>query len=644
MQGLWRSQLVRAERGSGVLGRLVRRVSSWVLHTIVAVLAIIGLLAIVFVTLVVRAGPGLVEFEAVDRATRLTSLAVRSEVAAADGSPLAVFHGAEERVLVRYADVPVALVHAVVAIEDRHFFTHPGVDTVALARAAVRNAQAGGVVEGGSSITQQLVKNRIVGVERTLPRKAREAALALILESRMEKRAILTEYLNTVYFGADAYGVGVAAERYFAKPVQELSVPEAALLAGLIAEPSRANPFRSPEHARARRDAVLRAMVDEGHLTREAAALASAAPLPTEPTYRRPAGGAAYFVEEVRRRLLDDPRLGDDRSERTGRLLEGGLRIHTTLDPAVQTAADRAVATQVPPSPFTAALAAVDPATGAVRALVGGPAFEASPFNLATQARRQAGSAFKAVVLVAALEAGRSPDDPVDGTAPCVLRDPGTGQPWQVDNYDGVAGGIVPLREALARSLNCAFARVALEVGPERVADAARRLGVRSPLQAVPSIALGTSPVSPLDMASAFATLAAGGVRRDPVLVTRVENRAGRVLVEHERGGERAVDPNVARVATAVLQEVITSPVGTGRRADIGRPAAGKTGTSQEWRDAWFVGFTPHLAAAVWMGSPTGEVPMRGVAGVDVTGGTFPAQVWAAFMRAALERVPPQPL
>ena len=566
----------------------------------------------------------------------LAPLPARSVVLAADGSTLAVLYD-QNRALVPLAEVPKVLVDAVIATEDKNFYEHQGLDVRAMGRAAVANAKEGEVAQGGSTITQQLVKNTMLDSDRTVARKLAEVQLALKLEDSLGKDGILERYLNTVYFGQSTYGVRAAAERYFGKPLGQLSLPEAALLAGLIASPESFDPFSDPDAARARRGHVLRRMTAEKAITPAEADAANAAPLPVTPHSIEPAP-LGYFVEEVKRQLLRDERLGRTQQARYDALFRGGLTIRTTLDPVAQRAAEGAVAAQLPASPFSAALVAIDARTGGVRAMVGGPGLDQLRFNLATQGGRQAGSTFKVVTLAAALEAGHSPEDLVDGTAPCTLPLPRQ-EPWTVDNYEEGSGTVATLREATVKSLNCAYARTALAIGPGRIADMAQRLGVGRRMSAVPSITLGTQEVSPLEMATIFATLAADGVRTDPYFVTEVADASGKVLLRADPQPRRVLEPQIARTVTSVLEGVIAG--GTGQAAAIGRPAAGKTGTSQEWRDAWFAGYTPALSAAVWMGSPAGQISMIGVGGRNVTGGSYPARIWSAFMSGALASTPP---
>ena len=569
----------------------------------------------------------------------LRPLAQRSEIVAADGSLLSALYE-EDRIPVPLSAVPKVLVDAVVAVEDSAFYEHEGVSVRGLVRAAKRNAMSGAVEEGGSTITQQVVKNSILNADRSYDRKVREAVLAFRMEHELTKDEILETYLNTVYFGQGAYGVRAATTRYFGKPLEQLTLPEAALLAGMISSPQRFDPFDHADAAVARRQHVLGRMVKAGRIDQAAADEAGKAPLPTTIVRDDPQPND-HFTEEVRRQLLADPRLGATQEERSALVFRGGIRVETTLDPAVQAAAEQAVRDKLPQSPFTAALVAIDPGTGDVRALVGGPNFAEAKYNLATQGARQAGSSFKTIALAAWLASGRSPEDLVDATAPCQFPTPGAPEPvWNVDNYDGGSGQVLvtTLREATVKSSNCAYARVALTLGPDKLVEMARKLGIAKDMPVVPSIVLGSAEVSPLEMASVYATLAADGIRRPPVFIRRVLGPDGGVLFENAPAEERVLEPPVARSITDVLRNVVER--GTGRRAAIGRPVAGKTGTAQEWRDAWFAGYTPQLATAVWMGSPRGQESMVNVGGINVTGGSYPSQIWSQFMAAAMAPMP----
>jgi penicillin-binding protein 1A len=571
----------------------------------------------------------------------LPALAQRSELFAADGSSLGIVHADHgNRVVVPLDAVPKVLVDAVLATEDADFWNHDGIDMSGVARAAKRNIAVGGVAQGGSTITQQLAKSTLPSPKRDLRRKATEAILALRLEDQLGKRGVLERYLNTIYFGHGAYGVAAAAEAYFGRPLAELTVDQAALLAGLIRGPNLYDPLIKPDAARARRSTVLGQMVTQGFLTPADAELASAAPIPTE--VQRPAPAVGWVADAARAELLNDSRLGDTRKARAAALTSGGLRVHTTVDPGLQREAEAAVSGGVPRgTDLTAALASVDPATGAVRALVGGTDYTARQFNAATDgAGRQTGSAFKVFTLVAALQAGHVSSEAVDGNSPCPIPNPGgKPNPWLPDNYEGEAFGQLSLVDATVHSSNCAYARLASSVGVARVADVAAEMGITAPLQKVPSMTLGTNTVPPLQMAAAYATLAADGVARTPHVVERVERADGSVVFANDGGPRQVLDPQVARVASAVLSEVVAR--GTGRAATLDdRPVAGKTGTAQNHQDAWFVGYTPQLATAVWMGDVNGERPMLNIGGINVTGGSYPARIWREFMMAAHGALP----
>ncbi|MDP9442299.1 MAG: PBP1A family penicillin-binding protein, partial [Actinomycetota bacterium] len=571
----------------------------------------------------------------------LPVLSERSELFAADGSSLGVVQADDgNRVSVPLDQVPKVVVDAVIATEDARFWVHDGVDLSGVARAARRNVAAGDIEQGGSTITQQLAKSTLEAPKRDLRRKLTEAVLAVRLDDQLEKRAILERYLNTIYFGEGAYGVATAAETYFGRPLADVTVDQAALLAGLIRGPSLYNPLTDPDSARGRRRTVLDRMVGEGYLTVAEADAAHAAPLPMELHHRTPAVG--YVADAVQAELLADPRLGDTPEARARLLASGGLRVHTTVDPRLQDEAQQAVTGGLPAGKrLTAALASVEPATGAVRAVVGGPDYGVSQFNAAVTGQgRQTGSAFKVFTLVAALRGGHVSTEQIDGSSPCEIPNPGgTPNPWRPENYEGESSGRVTITDATVHSSNCAFARLAADVGPEAVAATAAAMGVTAPLQKVPSMTLGTNSVPPLQMAAAYATLAADGVARAPHIVERVERRDGSVVVVNDQPGQRVIDEQTARLATSVLTQVVAR--GTGRAAALGeRPVAGKTGTAQNHQDAWFVGYTPQLATAVWMGDVDGEKPMLNVGGINVTGGSYPARIWRRFMAAAHKGLP----
>lgn len=569
-----------------------------------------------------------------------------SVVYAADGTALTEWHAGEDRVLVDYDDLPRYLVDAVVAIEDQRFWVHPGVDLRALVRAVQADLEAGEVVQGGSTITQQYIKNALLTPEVSLDRKMREVSLALGIEKTLTKAEIFERYVNTAYFGNGAYGIGAAARRYFGKEASALSLAESALLAGLIRRPNDLNPYEVPNAALARRQTVLAKMVELGWLTEAAADAAG-----TEPLELLPQGDAdqslyPYFTDEVRRRLLAEPALGNTPEERYETLTTGGLRIYTTLDPAAQVAAEAAIASVLPDGGPSAALVAVDPRNGFVLALVGGKDYydAADPvaqFNLATLGRRQPGSAFKPFALAAALQAGIGLDAEFEGGRVAVIRtDSGR---WRVENYNNLSYPNLTLLEATVFSVNVVYARLMNLLDPAAVVAVAQAAGITTPLEALPSLALGTQEVSVLDMASAYATFAAGGLSIDPILVTRIEDASGEVIFDAVPTIHKAMEPEVAEQVTAALTEVVRR--GTGQQAKIGRPVAGKTGTTEGQYDAWFVGYTPEISAAVWVGFPQGDRPLESPhTPFTITGGTWPAQIWARFATGALSGIPYQDL
>ncbi|MFY9588260.1 MAG: PBP1A family penicillin-binding protein [Actinomycetota bacterium] len=570
-------------------------------------------------------------------------LSLRSQIRASDGTLLATLFE-ENRVQLASTAIPKIVKDAVVAVEDARFWEHSGVDAKAIARAAITNWRRGETVQGGSTITQQLAKMMYFpDAQKTFKRKLAEARVALRLERDHSKDEILAMYLNRAYFGSSAYGIGAAAETYFRKPLAQLTVAQVALLAGVIHAPSSLNPFDQPQAALARRAYALRRMREEHMITVAQEQAAAAEPLGL--TKRRTPIGTVrdpYFVEFVKQQVLADPAYGATEAERAQTLFGGGLQIRTTLDRRLQQAAEDAVANVLNrPGDPEAGVVAIDPKTGAVRAMVGGRNFATAQYNLAYQARRQAGSAFKPFVLTAALEEGIRPETRY-GSSPTTLRyGPNNAYTWKVNNYDGRGRGFITLRQGMINSVNGVYARLVLDVGPENVVDAAHRLGISSELDPIPSIALGglRVGVSPFEMASAYSTFANLGVHMPGHGVARAVSTDGTVLFDEKKlKGTQAVDPGVAYTINDVLQDVVRK--GTGRRAQIGRPLAGKTGTTQEYHDAWFVGYTPDLVTAVWVGYRRGQVSMRNVRGITVVGGTFPSQIFKAFMTKALADVP----
>jgi penicillin-binding protein 1A len=606
-----------------------------------------GPLALLLTALLAGCGP-MVNFDPGDPAA-FVQQPQTSVLEAADGSQLAELHAEQDRREIGLDGVADVFERAVVAVEDRRFYDHHGVDGGAIVRAALANVEAGEITQGGSTITQQYVKNTITGPTVTMERKLQEAVAAWQLEDRYEKDEILERYLNTVYFGKGAYGIRAASLRFFGVEPDELDLAQATLLAGVIASPSNYDPFLHPERALARREHVLDAMVDVGHLTREQADRTAAAPLRLA-ELEEDRSPAPYVVEEVKRLVRDDPDgwygdLGASPDDRVNALFTGGYRVVTTIDPAAQSAAEAAVAEIVPEDAGpSAAVVLTDPATGAVRALVGGRDFWAeddptAKFNLATQARRQPGSSFKPIVLAAGLERGTTLDRVFPGGS-CVAFDD-LPDPWRPCNYDGTSYASMTLREATVRSVNTVYARLGMEVTPDALVGTARAMGMPEDLEAVPSISLGTEEVTPLDMAGAYGTFANAGRYAAPHLIERIERPDGEVVYRHGGDTTQVVTAATAYLVTQALSDVVER--GTGVRAQIGRPQAGKTGTTQDSVDAWFVGYTPDLVGAVWVGFPEGRVPMRPPNTPEVVeGGRWPAEIWARTASAVLADVPPR--
>jgi penicillin-binding protein 1A len=562
----------------------------------------------------------------------------RTQIFDRNGRLIDVLHREQDRIVVPLAQMAPVLRRAVVAAEDVRFYEHHGVDDRGILRAAVTNLLRGQPAQGGSTITQQLVRNAYPDLkERSIARKVREAALAAQLEGRLSKDQILERYLNLVYFGAGYYGAEAASRGYFGRRASRLDLAQAATLAGILREPETANPRDHPDQARALRDTVLDTMASAGLASAADAAKAKRRPLRVLPP-RRLGGQDPWFVDALKMELMADPRLGPTRPARERKLYEGGLQIESTLDPTVQAAADAAVRRWRPPAGPDIAVVAIDPRDGQVRAVADGRRYSAKEqFNLAVQgAGRQAGSSFKPFVLAAALADGVSPDSLWESGP--FASDDVCGSPWRVDNYEGGGGGPMSVRLATWHSVNGVYARLMARLCPRKVAEMAHRLGITSDLPVAPSIALGAAEVRPLEMASAYATLADGGVYHRPTLVSAVRYH-GRLLFQNQPVGERRIPAALAWQVTDVLKGVVSS--GTGVAASIGRPQAGKTGTNQQYKDAWFVGYTPQLTAAVWMGDPDRQTPMLDVGGIRVTGGSYPARVWHDLMLAALQGVPP---
>lgn len=566
-----------------------------------------------------------------------------------DASPapqlLAVLHTGENRIIVPSEQIPEKMKQAIVVIEDDRFYEHQGFDPVGMMRAVFSNFTEGRLVEGGSTITQQYIKNAYVSNEPSVNRKLKEAIYSYQLEQKWPKDKILGEYLNTIYFGNGAYGLQVAAMTYFNKPAANLNVAECALLAAIPKSPLNYSPFTNPDAARERRDMVLAKMLRHDMISQEEFDEAVQSPLPMEPSSPGPASvQAPYFVEYVKEQLI--ARYG------TRTTFEGGLRVFTTLDPGKQAAAEKAAGAVLnQPGDPSVALVSLEPGTSFVRALIGGRDFGEQKFNVATQGHRQPGSAFKPFVLATAMNKGISP-----GTSfvsePKRFNLGAEGAIWEVHNFDELYLGKISLEKATVYSDNAVYSELMMKVGAGDVADLAHKAGVQTSFSARPAIALGglDNGVTPLELASAYGTFANNGVRvdgsidfdgggADPISILRVEDAEGHVIDNNQPQGVPVLDPVIAYHVNNVLRQVAMN--GTGQWSNLGRPCAGKSGTTEDHVDAWFSGYTPNLVTTVWIGYPSQRTPMVDVRGVRVTGGAWPAQIWNIYMNEALAAVEP---
>ncbi len=539
-------------------------------------------------------------------------------VLAEDGALLAN-RGDTGGAAVHLSELPPYLPKAFVAIEDRRFYSHFGIDPIGILRAVGRDVLHRGGTEGGSTLTQQLAKNLFLTQERTISRKIQEAILALWLERKYSKDQILELYLNRVYFGSGAYGVEAAAQKYFGKSARFVTLSEAAVLAGLMKSPTRLAPNHNLDAANARAAQVITAMAQEGYITEAMAKLALARP--AEVVKEKGAGSSNYAADYVMDQLDD-----------TVGAIDEDIVVTTTLDQHMQAAAERALTEELDAKGgkfgvSQGALVALDP-NGGVKALVGGRNYADSQFNRATSAKRQPGSSFKPFVYLSALEKGLTPDT-VRDDAPITIKG------WSPENYSREYFGPVTLTKALSLSLNTVAVRLGLEVGPKTVVKTAHRLGIASELEPNASIALGTSEVTPLELVSAYAAFANGGIGVQPHVIVRVRTANGKLLYSRKNASfGRVIEPQYVSMMNTMMQETLLT--GTARKAELpGWQAAGKTGTSQEWRDAWFVGYTSALVAGVWLGNDDGSPTKK------TSGGNLPVEIWSRFMKAALQGVTP---
>ena len=587
------------------------------------------------------------------RITAITDLGSDEALAAVALEPeelTGIYQGEwKDRRAIKVVDVAPILVRAILVTEDSRFFSHYGVDLIGVGRAAFANLRSGKVRQGGSTLTQQLMKNFFLTTDRTLSRKVVELGMALVAERRYSKMQILENYLNEIYLGQRGargiFGVAEASQFYFGKQPRELSVPEAALLAGLIRAPNTYSPFVSPARARERRNTVLRLLLDAGDI--DQAAFDAAAKAPLGIVVAPPDSAIApFFVDYVKAELA--------KRFPAGVLTTEGLNIYTTLDPLLQEQAQLAVqarleklekerpklAAAAAKERIEAALVALAPSTGEIKAMVGGRNYQASQFNRATQAKRQTGSTFKPIVYLAAM----LDTDPARHLTPATRLDdsPFTwpladGRDWSPTNYGDKYFGDVSARIALEHSLNAATARVAQSVGLHPIVELAQAMGIDEPLPEVPSLALGAAEVTPLAMASVYAVIASGGTRAEPVAIKRVTSRDGEVILGEPPALRAVVPPDTAYVLTHMLEGVLDEgTASSARAAGFRHPAAGKTGTTNDYRDAWFIGYTPDLLAAVWVGFDRRSA-------LGMSGATAALPIWTDFMKSAVAALPPRP-
>lgn len=599
---------------------------------IILTLSIIGLLFLIGIVMVVAwvlqvaaTAPPLSSLKQIDKGTS-------SVVYAADGTRLGYITSDIVRTPITWSSMPKTIREATVAVEDRRFYSHNGVDYESVIRAGLKDLEAGKSVEGASTITQQLVRNLYTNQhEHTLERKIKEAKLAQELERKHSKQWILTAYLNSAPYGTvngqNAVGIQAAAETFFAKPAKNLTTSEAALLAGLPQAPSAFNPFKNHAGAFARRNAVLKDMVETDYLSNSQAQKIIHKRLGVKHGNLYTKVKEPFFFDYVKQQLIDKYGAAAVRT--------GGMKIQTTIYPDLQQSGRDAIDSTLDyrgdPS---AAVLSLDPKNGYIRVMASSGRYQHNQYNLAAQAQRQPGSVFKTFVLTTAIARGINPYTTYYLSHPLDIFSPAFGE-WKVNTYSQTYGGIISIYDATLQSDNTVFAQLDLDVGPKAVASTAKRMGIKAELKGYPAEGLGGLKygVSPLEIATAYATLASGGVRNDPVAITKVKFPDGHFDILAKPKHKRVLSDAVADVVTRILQQNMVS--GTGVAANIGCPAAGKTGTTDNFSDAWFSGYTPNLATAVWVGYPDSLRPMRYVHGISVAGGTFPAQIWNKFMQVA---------
>jgi penicillin-binding protein 1A len=564
------------------------------------------------------------------------SIGQNSFVYAADGSVLGAIPAERNRQPVTLDRMSPWVTEATIAVEDRRFYEHGGLDYEGILRAAIKNLESGHVVQGGSTITQQLVRNLYIGNERSLERKIKEACLARKLEAAHDKEWILATYLNQVYFGNHAYGVEAAAQTYFSKPAKDLNLVQAALIAGMPQAPSLYDPFERPSEATRRRGEVLKAMLTAHYIDQAQYREALKAPLGLRAGHIYTKIREPFFFSYVREELIAKYGANTVRG--------GGLRVYTTIVPRFQKLAVRAIKDTLNQGGDPAsAIVSINPKNGAIRAMTAVvPGKKNTQFNLAAQGRRQAGSSFKTFVLTEAIREGINPDTTTYLSAPFHWQPDPHSEPWDVTTYGGDYVGPTSITNATLRSDNTVYARLTLDLGPERVVRLAHSMGITTKLEPVASVGLGSNSVGVLEMASAYATIAAGGLHSEPMAIRKVVLPNGKVDAGAGWGRPkrtRVFSDGVAYAVARILKMNIQS--GTGVGANPGFVAGGKTGTTEDWGDAWFAGITTTASTVVWVGYPNAKIPMTSVHGIRVVGGTFPATIWRIFMTGAFGRHPP---
>ena len=571
-----------------------------------------------------------------------TAIAETSNVYAIDGSLIAEFHAEENREIIPFNKMSKNIKNAIIAVEDKRFYEHQGVDYIRIIGAFIADIRSGKIVQGGSTITQQYIKLVYFSPEQTLRRKINEAVIAIQLERHYTKDKILEMYLNTIFFGSGSYGIEKAAQTYFGVSANDLTIAQAALLAGLVSSPANYSPFNNLENSKNRRNLVLKLMYDQGYINKNEYFSSITEPIElntsqTDASENYQERFAPYFIDYVKQQLYEKKFTDYD-------VFKGGLRIYTTLNPDLQQKADNAFKKVFPEEIGPSyALVSMDPSNGYIYALIGGKDYSKSKFNIAIQGKKQPGSVFKTLVLTESINQHLSPDDKYNPNGPITIKIP-SGPDWKVDNFGGEKfKGDMTVIDATIHSVNVVYAQLMMKTGPDNVERLCNDMEIYE-IGNNPAIALGglEKGITPLDVTKIFATLASGGVYHQPVCILKITDSEGKVFYEYNpqknEYNRRIIDAPIAYYVTKILKRVISE--GTGTAANIGRPAAGKTGTTSDYRDAWFGGYTPELATVVWMGYEQSNKPMENIKGKTMVGGNYPAMIWKEFMSNALKDTP----